>query len=108
MIKYEWLYNGCVEEYFFLVGFFVILLLLGNCLFFVWMEKMFDVDCLVCVDDFIFELELECWFGYYFGMLELDGLCNVYLLGFKFVCEFVKLCFVLIGDVVYGIYLIVG
>lgn len=101
-------YFGQVFECFIFSGLMVFLLLLDNCCVLIWICLGKDVECLCGFDDVVFFGELQVVFGYCFGVFCQVGVWYCYFLYLVEVCEQVCLYLVVLGNVVYSLYFIVG
>lgn len=108
VIQYELFYYGVVYQFFMFSGFLVILFLSGNCSLIVWFEIVENVVVIYVFSDDDYFVVLWFCFGDFFGEILLVGVWFIYLLGLSVVNDFVVFCIVLVGDVVYGLYFIVG
>lgn len=103
------LYQVVVCQVFYGDGIFVFLLFsdLYLCLI-VWLLLLGEVQWMQQVDEIIFNQVLNIVFDNCFGFCQLVSECEVFLLIGCYVCQFVVYWLVLVGDVVYIIYLLVG
>lgn len=98
-IVYQWFYEGEIV---------VLLLLLDGYVLFVWFVYIVYVDVLFVFDLVQFVVEVECVLYGQVGVFECVMLVVGFLLVLQMVDKLIVLCVVLVGDVVYLIYLFVG
>lgn len=109
IICMEELYDVVVWQVFYGEGILVFLLFsdLYFCLI-VWLLLLEEVQWMQQVSEDEFNCVLNIVFDNCLGLCKVESVCQVFLLMGCYVCQFVLYCLVLVGDVVYIIYLLVG